>query len=61
MIAGQIEKRIEELNEEITRLNNKIVKLTWINKNFKIKEVKALNKQIDKLMDEKYELIDLFN
>ena len=56
-----IEKMIEDLNAEITTLNNEIVNLTWINKNFKSSKVKTLTKKVDALMDRKYELIDLLN
>lgn len=56
-----IEKMIEDLNDEITTLNNEIVNLTWINKNFKSSKVKTLTKKVDALMDRKYELIDLLN
>lgn len=56
-----IEKMIEGLNDEITTLNNEIVNLTWINKNFKSSKVKTLTKKVDALMDRKYELIDLLN
>ena len=56
-----IEKMIEDLNDEITKLNNEIVNLTWINKNFKSSKVKALTKKVDALMDQKYELIELLN
>lgn len=55
----EIEERIEELNEEITELNNRLVKATWINKEFETPEAKRLEKKINALMDEKYELIDL--
>ena len=55
------EKMIEDLNEEITTLNNEIVNLTWINKNFKSSKVKTLTKKVDALMDRKYESIDLLN
>lgn len=51
-----IETRIEEINDEITVLNNKIVELTWIDKNFSKLSVKKIQNQIDRLMDEKYEL-----
>lgn len=54
-----IEKMIEDLNDEITTLNNEIVNLTWINKNFKSSKVRALTEKVDALMDRKYELIDL--
>lgn len=56
-----IEKMIEDLNDEITTLNNEIVNLTWINKNFKSSKVRALTEKVDALMDRKYELIDLLN
>ena len=56
-----IEKMIEDLNDEITTLNNEIVNLTWINKNFKSSKVKTLTKKVNALMDRKYELIDLLN
>ena len=59
MAYEMIESKIEKINEKITKLNNKIVELTWIDKNFKKPEVKALEKKVDALMDEKYELIAL--
>ena len=54
-----IEKAIEKINEQITALNNKIVDVTWIDKNFKKSEVKSLEKRIEALMNRKYELIEL--
>lgn len=54
-----IENAIEKLNEQITRLNNRIVELTWIDKNFSNPQVKALEKKIEALLDRKYELVDL--
>lgn len=54
-----IEKAIEKINEQITALNNKIVDITWIDKNFKKSEVKSLEKRIEALMNRKYELIEL--
>lgn len=51
-----IETRIEEINDEITVLNNKIVELTWIDKDFSKLNIKKVQNQIDRLMDEKYEL-----
>ena len=54
-----IEKAIEKINEQITALNNKIVDITWIDKNFKKSEVKSLEKRIKALMNRKYELIEL--
>ena len=54
-----IEKAIEKINEQITALNNKIVDVTWIDKNFKKSEVKSLEKRIEALMNKKYELIEL--
>ena len=54
-----IESMIEEINKQITRLNNKIVELTWIDKDFKKTEVKALEKKIETLMNKKYELVEL--
>lgn len=56
-----IEKMIEDLNAEITELNNEIVNLTWINKNFKSSKVKILTKKVNALMDQKYDLIELLN
>ena len=52
-------KAIEKINEQITALNNKIVDVTWIDKNFKKSEVKSLEKRIEALMNRKYELIEL--
>ena len=54
-----IEKAIEKINEQITALNNKIVDVTWIDKNFKKSEVKSSEKRIEALMNRKYELIEL--
>ena len=54
-----IENAIEKLNEQITRLNSRIVELTWIDKNFSNPQVKALEKKIEALLDRKYELADL--
>ena len=54
-----IESMIEEINKQITRLNNKIVELTWIDKDFKKSEVKVLEKKIEALMNKKYELVEL--
>lgn len=54
-----VETRINEINAQLTELNNEIVSLTWIDKDFSQSKVKKLQKQIDKLMDEKYELKDL--
>lgn len=59
MTYEMIEEKIEQLNKEITKLHNKIVSLTWINKNFTNEKVESINKKIDALMDQKYELIDL--
>lgn len=56
-----LEVRIEELNEEITKKNNEILELTWIDKDYKKSGVKKIQNQIDRLMDEKYELINLMN
>lgn len=55
----EIEKRIEELNGEITELNNQLVKATWINKDFETPEAKRLQKRIKQLINKKYELADL--
>ena len=52
-------KKIEELNEQIAKLNNEIVELTWIDKDFGKAKVKALSKKIDALLDRKYELVEL--
>ncbi len=54
-----VETRVNEINTQLTKLNNEIVSLTWIDKDFSQSKVKKLQKQIDKLMDEKYELKDL--
>lgn len=59
MTYEMIENKIEALNEEITRLNNEIVELTWIDKDFNKPEVKALDKKIQNLMNQKYELQQL--
>ena len=54
-----IEKKLNEVNTYITSLNNKIVELTWIDKDFNKSQVKALEKKIETLLDKKYELIEL--
>ena len=54
-----IEKAIENLNEQITKLNNQIVQLTWIDKDFKNPKIKALSKRVDALLDKKYELVQM--
>lgn len=59
MTYEAVETRINEINVQLTELNNEIVSLTWIDKDFSQSKVKKLQKQIDKLMDEKYELKDL--
>lgn len=59
MTYEAVETRINEINAQLTELNNEIVSLTWIDKDFSQSKVKKLQKQIDKLMDEKYELKDL--
>lgn len=61
MTYEAIEKAIEKLNEQIAKLNNKIVELTWIDKNFGKPEVKALDKKIEVLLDRKYELKEMLN
>lgn len=59
MTYEAVETRINEINAQLTELNNEIVSLTWIDKDFSQSKVKKLQKQINKLMDEKYELKDL--
>ena len=59
MTYEMVENKIEALDKEITKLNNKIVELTWIDKDFKKPEVKALEKKINALYDKKYELVQL--
>lgn len=59
MTYEMIEKAIENLNKQITKLNAKIVELTWIDKDFGKTEVKALEKKIEALMNKKYELVAL--
>lgn len=54
-----IEQKLNEVNAYITSLNNKIVELTWIDKDFNKSEVKALEKKIETLLDKKYELLEL--
>ena len=59
MTHEMIEKAIEALNEQITKINNEIVKLTWIDKDFGNSKVKALSKKANALLDKKYELVEL--
>ena len=54
-----IEKKLNEVNTYITSLNNKIVELTWIDKDFNKSQVKVLEKKIETLLDKKYELLEL--
>lgn len=54
-----LETEVQEIEREITRLNNEIVSLTWIDKDFKKSEVKAIQRKIDRLMDAKYEIKNL--
>lgn len=56
-----LEIRVEEIDKEVTTLYNKISELTWIDKDYKKKEVRKVQDQIDRLMDEKYEIINLLN
>lgn len=59
MTYEAVETEVQEIEEEITRLNNEIVSLTWIDKDFKKSEVKAIQRKIDRLMDAKYEIKNL--
>lgn len=56
-----LEIRVEEIDKEVTTLYNEISELTWIDKDYKKKEVRKVQDQIDRLMDEKYEIINLLN
>lgn len=56
-----IETMIEEIDEEVTKLNNKIVDLTWIDKNYSKSKVKALQSRINKLIERKYELKEMLS
>lgn len=58
MTYEMVEQKINELNEQITSINNEIVKLTWIDKDFNKPKVKALNKEVNTLLDKKYALIE---
>lgn len=56
-----LEMRVEQIDKEVTALYNEISELTWIDKDYKKKEVRKIQGQIDRLMDEKYEIINLLN
>lgn len=53
-----VEQKLSEVNAHITGLNNKIVKLTWIDKDFNKSRVRDLMKKVETLLDKKYELIE---
>lgn len=54
-----IEQRISEINTQVTNINNLIVKLTWLDKDFTKSKLKILEKEVNILINEKYELLDL--
>ena len=56
-----LEMRVKEIDEAVTALYNEISGLTWIDKDYKKKGVRKIQDQIDRLMDEKYEIINLLN
>lgn len=53
-----VEQKLSEVNAHITGLNNEIVKLTWIDKDFNKSRVRDLMKKVETLLDKKYELIE---
>lgn len=59
MTYEQAEKRIEELNEEITKIYNKIVEMTWVNKDFSNPKVKALEEKAIDLQGKRWELKEM--
>lgn len=59
MSYEMIEQRISEINTQVTNINNLIVKLTWLDKNFTKSKIKILEKEVNILINEKYELLDL--
>lgn len=59
MTIESIEVKIREIDKEIAKLNNEIVQLSSIDKNFSSFRIKSLERKINELINKKYELKEL--